>query len=310
MNPRRLPFLFLVFLLLAAPGCAPLTTTQTVTPAQTQPSTPVPAHPTPLPFVSTSTPLSTSTDTLKTAVPGQLHPILVFPPYDSSGGFLLGAVKDGLWLAADDAAALLPAQQTYALYSSQAHQGSAAGGEPVEEPICPSFWSVPIEYPAGLAAAVGADWDALPRIPQEVEINDPQAAQQVRDFLTAQGITQPEVKVQRILQVDLEGDGVQEFLVAASRFTEVTGHDVTPGDYSIILLYRAGQKALPVVSTWYTQAAPLSFPDRYGLSAVLDLNGDGRLEILVEITGWEKTGAQAYTLEGAAMQKVLQARCP
>ena len=222
----------------------------------------------------------------------------------------MGAVKDGVWLAVEDAAPLLQPLEDYVLYSSQARQGSAVGGEPVEEPICPSFWSVPIEHPAGLAAALGADWNALPRVPQEVEINDPQAAQQVRDFLTAQGISQPDVKVQRILQVDLEGDGSQEFLVAASRFTEETGHDVGPGDYSIILLYRANQMASPVVSDWYTQAGPLTFPDRFGISAVLDLNGDGRLEILVEINGWEKTGALAFTVDGGALENVLQARCP
>ncbi len=54
----------------------------------------------------------------------------------------------------------------------------------------------------------------------------------------------------------------------------------------------------------------MSFPDRYNLSAVLDLNGDGRLEILVAITGWEKTGALVYALEGAAPENVLAARCP
>jgi len=303
MNPHHRYFLIVVFLLCAAAGCAPLNTPQVVAPTMQPESTPTTA-------LETSTkPLNTPT-LLPSIIPSQAHPILVFPPYDSPGGYLLGAARDGDWLSSEYPVARPSPQQDYALYSARDRQGSAVGGEPVEEPTCPSFWSVPIKHPAGVAAAIGADWDALPRVPQAVDVNDPQVVQQVRDFLISQGIDQPAVKIQRSLQVDLEGDGIPEFLVAASRFVEETGHDVNPGDYSIILLLREGQTALPVVSDRYTREESLVFPDRYGLLALLDLNGDGHLEILVEITGWEKTGALAFTIDGSALENVLQARCP
>jgi hypothetical protein len=308
MNLRLWLYLFILFLLFSAPGCAPLNPSQ-VAPAQPQTSTPAPVLTTPTRSPATSTRLPIPTSTLPPVSNGA-HPILVFPPYDSAGGFIIGAARNGTWISADEAAGLLLPEETYTLYSPMARQGSAVGGAPVAELICPSFWSVQIERPAGVAAAIAADWDGLPRMPQEVDVNDPQAVQQVGDFLIGQGISQPEVKIQRILRVDLEGDGVQEFLVAASRFVEETGHDTGPGDYSLILLYREDQTALPVVSNWYSQAGPLTFPDRYHLSAVLDLNGDGGLEILVEINGWEKTGALVFTVDGAALENVLQARCP
>jgi hypothetical protein len=249
MNLRRPFFWFLIFSLLAAAGCAPLSPSPSGTTVQPQKSMPAPALTTPAPTLptrttlptSTSTPVPSPTITASLATPGPVHPILVFPPYSSSGGFLLGASRDRAWLAADEAAALLQPQETYALYSVQERQGSAVSGVLAAEPLCPSFWSVPIEHPAGLAAAIGADWNALPRVPQEVDLKDPGVMQQVRDFLIAQAISQPEVKIQRILRVDLEGDGKQEVLVGASRFIEETGHDTSPGDYSIILLYREGR---------------------------------------------------------------------
>ena len=303
MNIHRGLFFVLVFLLATAVGCAPPNAPQVATPTRALQSNTAAALKTP------TQPRNTPT-LLPSLIPGQAYPILVFPPYDSPGGYLLGAARDGNWLTADDPAALPAPQQEFALYSALARQGSAVGGAAVEEPICPTFWSVPIVHPTGLVAAIGADWNALPRVPQEVDLTDSQAVQQVRGFLINQGIDPVEVKIQRILQVDLDGDGIEEFLVAASRFVEETGHDVSPGDYSVILLYREGQAALPVMSDWYTEAGPMTFPDRFGLSAVLDLNGDGRLEILVTITGWEKTGALAFTVDGEALETVLQTRCP
>ena len=49
----------------------------------------------------------------------------------------------------------------------------------MEEMVCPSFWSVPVEHETGLVAAIAGEWDALPRIPQKVDVNDAQAVQQV-----------------------------------------------------------------------------------------------------------------------------------
>ena len=330
MNIPRWTLLLMVCLLLAVSGCAPRTPSQNMGSTQTPNGLPPPAlntptlpgptrtpgpTGTPLPTLTvrpTAAPLPspTATPPVPTPTPGVIHSILVFPVYESPFGYLLGASQDGNWRTVEDAAALPQPQETYALYSVLERQGSAVGGEPVEEMVCPSFWSVPVEHETGLVAAIAGEWDALPRIPQKVDVNDAQAVQQVANFLTAQGISQPQVKIQRILKADLDGDGTQEFVVAASRFVEETGHDVSPGDYSLVLLYRDGQAALPVVSDWYTKEGPMTFPDRFELSALLDLNGDGRLEILVGITGWEQTGALAYTVDGSALENVLQARCP
>ena len=319
MNLRRLFFLAVIILTLSSAGCTVLFPNQAATPIQAQKTVPAPALNTAtLPLATRTLPPQLATAPAPTAIPspqlsptpGPVHPILVFPPYDSPGGYVLGAAQDGAWLPASDAVALPPPQEKYTLYSALASRGSAVGGEPVEEMICPSFWSVQIEHPAGVVAAIGADWNALPRVPEELDVKNSGAVQQVLDFLSTQGITQTEVKIQRLLKADLEGDGIPELLVAASRFVEETGHDVSPGDYSLILLYREGEAALPVVSDWYTQPGPMSFPDRFSLSGLLDLNGDGRLEILIEINGWEKTGALAYTVDGAALENVLQARCP
>ena len=319
MNLRRLLFLPVIILTLSSVGCTVLFPNQLATPTPAQKASPTPARSTATQLLPTRTPPpQPATAPAPTVIPspqpsptpGPVHPILVFPPYDSPGGYVLGAAQDGAWLPASDAAALAAPQEKYTLYSALASRGSAVGGEPVEEMICPSFWSVQIEHPAGVVAAIGADWNALPRMPEELDVKDPGAVQQVLDFLTTQGISQTEVKIQRLLKADLEGDGIPEMLVAASRFVEETGHDISPGDYSLILLYREGEAALPVVSDWYTRAGPMAFPDRFSLSGLLDLNGDGRLEILVEINGWEKTGALAYTVDGAALENVLQARCP
>ncbi len=53
---------------------------------------------------------------------------IFFPSYDSQSGFLMGAVKNGAWLAAEVTAPLLLSRETYTLYSSQDRRGSAQAG--------------------------------------------------------------------------------------------------------------------------------------------------------------------------------------
>ena len=55
--------------------------------------------------------------------------------------------------------------------------------------------------------ALSAPWNALPRKPQVIDPPQKINVDAVRDFLKANGIEQPKVKIESILRVDLDGDG-------------------------------------------------------------------------------------------------------
>ena len=136
--------------------------------------------------------------------------------------------------------------------------------------------------------------------------------QSVRETLQAAGLPDPEVRIQQVLRADLDGDGADEVLIAASRFLEPTGHDVSAGDYSLVLLrsFVAGQLATQrVVGEVYTSARSLAFPPSYTVQGVLDANADGRLEVLVYRQVWEGQGSQLFEMRSGQLQEALRLQC-
>ena len=64
----------------------------------------------------------------------------------------------------------------------------------------------------------------------------------MREFLEARRMSDPKVKITRILRVDLDGDGEDEALINATNYFtkdgEVPMDTAAPGSYSIVLLRR------------------------------------------------------------------------
>jgi len=66
--------------------------------------------------------------------------------------------------------------------------------------------------------ALNAPWNALPRKPQIADPTQQVYVDAVRDFLKDRRISDPEVKITRILRVDLDGDGEEEVLKGQTEF--------------------------------------------------------------------------------------------
>jgi hypothetical protein len=248
-------------------------------------------------------------------MPVTVHPIVVYPPYDSASGYLLGGSQDGKWLDPAATAKLLKGGESYSLYSDTVIAGAYTGNLPsAGSPTCTRMQSVTLKPKPTVAGvfAIGGTWKALPRIPQEIPTSNDSYRQAIGKLLQENGIPASEIMLTRILKIDLEGDGVDEVIISANRFAEKTGHDVTAGDYSLVVLRKVSGNTvltLPLVATYYLKAQKLAYPNQYTLATVLDLNGDGKMEIGVEITGWEKVGTLGYEVEGNAVKNILSMRC-
>ena len=77
-----------------------------------------------------------------------------------------------------------------------------------------------------------------------------------------------------------------------------------PGEESSIWMYDE------VAGAYYYRPQASVFPPRYLLTDVLDLNGDGRMEIVLSVGGKDQLGAIAFEIDGAAPRLVLTVRCP
>lgn len=248
--------------------------------------------------------------------PGLIHPIVVYPPYDSPTGYLLGGTQNGIWLDSNATAGLLRGGEQYGLYTDRGFLYTGTGGRPAQNPpFCPAMQEIALDpKPSGTSViAIGGSWNPLPRIPQELSTENNSYRQVIGEMLQANGLIQSDIILNKVLKVDMEGDGTDEVLISASRFIDVTGHDVSVGDYSMVILRRVVGNAaisIPIVTDYYLQSQQASYPNKYTLSAVMDLNGDGRMEILVGITGWEKVGTLGYEVDQSAVRNVLGVQCP
>ena len=137
---------------------------------------------------------------------------------------------------------------------------------------------------------LAAPWNALPRKPVIVDAPQSVYVEAVRDFLKSRGIEDPQIRITRILHVDLDGDGEEEVLISATNYFTEDKSDHSgaplpeapidsprPGSYSIVILRRVVDGKVQtklVAGEVYAKPDESTPPNVYNLAAVLDLNGD------------------------------------
>jgi hypothetical protein len=251
------------------------------------------------------------------AAAGDLHPIV-----EVQSGYLFGAVSNGKWFKAEETAKAVQADTTYQIYSLTDKVGEAKGSAPksADEP-CPDTMEVSLsEKPEDGVIGLAASWNALPRKPRIADTTQHVYVDAVRDFLKTKGIDQPKVKIDNILRVDLDGDGEDEVLISATNYFRKD--DRVPmrspaGSYSMVLLRRvvAGKVETQVVAGEFHPKAYVSkedsfdAPSIYKVIATLDLDGDGKLEVVVGSDYYEGGETTIYRCDPKKSEALLSVSC-
>jgi hypothetical protein len=188
-----------------------------------------------------------------------------------------------------------------------------SGQSPTHELLCDQYYVNTAPFSLNQSAVgVAGDWNVLPRQPQDIPTDTEVYLQAVADWLVEQAPSQPIVAINKIRKVDVEGNGTDEVFISASHFAESSGHNVEPRDYSVILMRTvsgAEVKTIPLVSDYYAEGSENSFPWSYSLEFIGDLNGDGRMEVMVGLSRWEGSGVMVFEIDGQEVQLVFSVKC-
>ncbi|MDQ6809744.1 MAG: hypothetical protein M3Z64_10050 [Verrucomicrobiota bacterium] len=236
---------------------------------------------------------------------------------DASTGYLLGASNGRAWLDPVKAARERPRAQKYRLYCLLGDRAQTVTGTAPTSPgpPCPESFEVRISpKSADNCIALAAPWNAMPRKVRTLEPSQPAYVNAVRRFLDDHDLHGSEVKITQVLRCDLDADGEPEVVISATNFPthKPMSPNASAGSYSVVLLrhlVRGKVETTLIDGELYPAAKKFSAPNRYRVAGLLDLDGDGKYEIVLHSEYYEGEATVVYRLDGTSRREVLRSGC-
>lgn len=232
---------------------------------------------------------------------------------DGATGLIIGAVRAGEWLSGGVAGQLVTGPQTYIEYSL-AGPGLPFDGQAPQltgAPCTADTYAIP-ELNGVPALFVGGTVPAQPRGGIPLPTNDPSIAARLTELISENGIDSPQINVTAAISADLDGDGTDETVVSASALT-TEGASLLPspsaGNYSLVAVLPGQEDPQVLIGAFYPTTDENRLQEEYRLLTVLDLNGDGMLDIVVGSRYYEGSAAGVFSMESGAFKEVLSWGC-
>lgn len=228
---------------------------------------------------------------------------------------LLGGVENGKYLDAKTTFGKLKGEVKYSLYGLPGRTGELTATIEAPDVPCEEFYyaKTGLENQKGVGIGAGRTWNPVPRTPRAINLNDKTYLNIVAGILRAKGLTKSVAKIEQAVKVDLDGDGTDEVVLTASSYGGKIAPGAKAGDYSFVLVRKiVGGKAknIMIAEEYIKRNVEFGAPSRFEISAIVDLNGDGRMEIVQYGEYYEGSGAGAFEITDRAVEiKALEAAC-
>lgn len=239
-----------------------------------------------------------------------------FPIIDAQYGYLIGAVENGKWIESDNAKKSVKPGTKLQVYGATGAVGTVAvvkldtGGE-----ACPDQAIVKLnpKKPKG-AVAFAAKWNPLPRKPQLLGVKDKKYVDLVRQFLHERGLKDPVVQITQAVKIDIDGDGEDEVVLSATHYKDgdKIPNESTRNTYSFVMLARFPQgkpETELVAGEFYPEAKGDNPPNKFEIAALVDLNGDNKIDIVVRSAYYEGDEISVYEKKSSGFNKALSVGC-
>ena len=230
--------------------------------------------------------------------------------------YLLGGTKNGKWVKSETVAPQIKDKTKMFLVNLKGAGKEVITLETTGEDFgaCPEnkVWKLSPEIESGILVGGGAEWNLVPRTPQQIAVTDKTYQKIAADFLKTKGIAQTKTKLSQIIKVDLEGDGQTEIIIAGNFYRKGMTEEQSAGDYSFVLL-RKTVKGKPqnvlIEGEFFTKKGYYDPPNEREIAAVADLNGDGKMELVLHTFYYEGSWERVFELNGNKLSKVLEVSC-
>ncbi len=227
---------------------------------------------------------------------------------------LIGGVQNGKWLTVKQIALKLKATTEFSLIGwNGIEEGGVTVGKRGEiEDVCQNFYRMKFDLTLDSGVAIGsnAKWNPMPRVPKTID----SAAYKniIAGVLKTKGLAKTTVKTEQAYSVDLEGDGKDEVILVSTFYKNGLASNANVGDYSFVLLRKIVGKTVQnivVTGDFINRNIDFGAPNQYVLSSIADLNGDGKMEIIIYGEYYEGSWAEIYEIKGNKPTKVLETGC-
>ena len=216
---------------------------------------------------------------------------------------LLGGVENGKFVDAKTTAEKLKGNLNYTLFGigGESKNKFTFGKPKNDQDVCEDFYYIETdeENVSGVALGDGYRWNPMSRVPKSIDLNDAAYKKIVAGVLRSKGIAKTTINLTQAVRIDLDGDGEEEVLITATRYKNgIAALDAKVGDYSFVLLRKivAGKvQNIVVTGEFIKNKTDYGVPSSFKISSIVDLNGDGKMEIVLYSEYYE--GSSAWAVE-------------
>ncbi len=237
---------------------------------------------------------------------------------------LIGGTQNGKWLNAEQTDKQMNDKIEYKAINFNEISLGVFVGKKADSGVCENpritfeslYKELEEDDSSPLMLGTFADWDPLPRRSKKLLSSSKTNQKIVAEFLKTKGISKTKIKITQAFQIDLEGDGKKEIIIAANYYKNGMTEEQSIGDYSFVLLRKIvnGKPQTTLIEgTFFTakllQSGDYDPPSEHRITAIADLNGDGKMEIVLALFGYEYNRDTIFEMKNGKPIKALEVSC-
>jgi hypothetical protein len=222
--------------------------------------------------------------------------VVALGPWDGSAPEVVGALSDQ-WFNSSESAKLISGD-TFKFFSHAGTTGSFKAGKPESMGVpCEETFSVPItpsHKSKNFEIGITSTWNPRPRAITLLPNNSVPYLKIATEFLNKKGLKNTLVKLTSVIKTDFDNDLSDEVFIVGRNFQESASSNYFPppagkkGDYSFVLMRKIIAAKAQTISLSHDvilkdidiEANNRHLAQFYDIAGLLDLTGDGKLEMV------------------------------